>query len=468
MPTSSNGSWRRFQSPSKSLPGPETAVPARQEPVQTAGATADRPDGLSLTFGNLTLQIEPRFYTIALMSLPLYALAAFVGNDWSYMLPCTLVAALAIGVVLPLLEVASIACSCRTPQQKASAGEQEIILKAWRLPFFGVLSKLVPSGYLNAQLHLMRRNWRGTRKIPAVVPLPVVLEALAEGMELRLRVPSLTRGIYEADSLEIATCFPFAIAWWSRRIALEKQDSDSYITVLPTLKEISGNFHSRLTPATISAGRTTQAWMLQHRSTALKGLREFTERDSLTQIHWALSTRAGKLLVREFEVESLPDFDIMLNLAEKWNDHQFDLACSAALALVHFGHRLGFTPQLRLHPPLDWDIIAEQLADVPPGLAGVELAAEILARLLPLPYEMARAYQQYKGEQVRTAIDLNADISITHRAVISISPDTKDRGPRSIVLQEISKDYDTTDTEVVPRALATLTHLESEAELSRI
>lgn len=461
MPTLSNGSSRRFPSPSEPVKRPAGSRPDMNKPA-AAGEMPVGANAVKVSLGNISCAIEPRFVIIFFLMMPLYALAAFVGNDWSYMLPCTLFAALVIGTVLPLLELLSITCTCSIPQKTALTGEQEIILKAKRLPFLGLLSHLIPSGYLNAHLHLMKRTWVGARKVPAVVPLPVVLQSLSRGLDVRLRVPSLGRGVYEPDCLEIATCFPFALAWWSRRIPLKAAASESSITVLPALKEVPGNFHSRLQAPRISAGRSMKSWMLQHRSTNLKGLREFTERDSLNQIHWASSARSGKFLVREFEVETLPDFDVSLDLNALWNEKQFDLACTAAFALIHYGYRMGFTPQLYLNPPLDWEPVSEQLSDIPSGLAGEELASEILARLSPMPLELRNAYRSYEQEHRRKVTDLAADISNSPRTIISIAPQEK-KNTEAVTLLEMQNKPGSSDASV-----STIMQLESEAELSRL
>ena len=353
----------------------------------------------------------------------LYITSAFIGNDWCYIVPCLLLATLMVGIVLPLIEVCSITCSCMVPQRNSNTGQQEIILRAWRLPLFGLLSDLVPSGYLSAEMHLLKKTWSSKKKERAVLPLPLVLQSLRKGVEVKLNAPSLGRGVYQVDSLEIATCFPFAVAWWTRRIPLTQAANESNsITVLPPLVQMSGNFHSRLTATITRAGNSTQRWMQQNKSTTLKGLRPFTERDSLNQIHWSSSARTGKLLVREFEIESLPDFDLMLDLTLDWNDEQFNLACTSIYALAHYGHQMGFSPQLRFEPSIDWAPLSEALADIPAGLAGEELAAEMLARVNPLPPSMMKCYHEDMAEPKKKSEEILADVAASPRTVLSIVP----------------------------------------------
>ena len=414
----------------------------KQQAVATAqtesqATTPPKPAGLRIPFGAFSLLLEPRVGVMLVMVPPLYITAAFIGNDWCYIVPCLLIATLLVGIILPLIEVSSIACDYHIPQRTGNQEQQEIVLRAWRLPLFGLLSDLVPSGYLSAELILMRRTWNDKKRERSHLPLPLVLQSLSKGVEVRLGTPALGRGVYEVDSLEIATCFPFAIAWWSRRIELKDKKSNqeaNIITVLPKLVPVLGNFHSRLTTSITKAGNSIQNWKRQNKSASLKGLREFTERDSLNQIHWASSARSGKLMVREFEIESLPDFDLMMDLTLDWNDEQFDIACMAAYSMVHYGSQMGFSPQLRFTPGMEWEALADALGDIPSGLSGEELVAEMLARVNPLPKDLLKCYEQDMKGKTRKADDLLSEVAATSRTVLSLVPAADPRSKKSKII----------------------------------
>jgi len=52
-------------------------------------------------------------------------------------------------------------------------------------------------------------------------------------------------------------------------------------------------------------------------------------------------------MVREFEKEGLPTFDVILDLSCPWvSAEQFELAVSAAASMVQLGHTLGIHPDL--------------------------------------------------------------------------------------------------------------------------
>lgn len=452
--------------------------PSKQLPAQTA-EPAEAANGkalfsVKLKLGKLELRLETRFALIASIILPLYILAAFVGNDWAYMLPCTLLAALVIGVLLPLIETASIGCACKIVKN-ASTQSEELYLKAWRRHLFGLLTDLIPSGYLNARLHLCKRSWGGSKSAASeLVPLPVVLHSLSHGLELRVPAPELPRGVYELESLEISSCFPFAIAWCSRKIKIEGESSA--LTYLPARREIPGNFHSRLSSGQINSGRNQRRYVMNNRSTALKGLREFTERDSLNHIHWAASARSGKLMVREFEIESLPDYDVYIDLARKWSDKQLDLACASAYALVHYAGRSGFVAQLKLNPPMDWPPFASLLEDISPGLDHEELLLQILARLNRLPEPMLKSLVDFKETQQLSALDLASEVSASGRCLIEILPEEKGVKGAGILISENwqAASPDKKPSSQVPGMPAAATsvgvvaRLEAEAELARL
>src|SRR5579883_1668463 len=124
MPISLRESWRQSPSPNNNSSAEPPAADLEVFPSRW----------LHVQFGPMQCLFEPRFILIFALIFPLYTLAAFVGNDWGYMLPCTLFAALLIGMLLPFIEVMSIACSCIIPPRLPTTLNRQIILQAKRLP----------------------------------------------------------------------------------------------------------------------------------------------------------------------------------------------------------------------------------------------------------------------------------------------------------------------------------------------
>jgi hypothetical protein len=121
-------------------------------------------------------------------------------------------------------------------------------------------------------------------------------------------------------------------------------------------------------------------------STSVRGVREFKVGDSTRHIHWPSTARLGKLLVREFDNETLPVFDLLLDLEADWSSReQFELAVCVLHSLVRLGYNLGCVPELFLNPPLSSSAVAEQLMfDLPQTPEGMKQLSEILARVEPI------------------------------------------------------------------------------------
>ncbi len=111
---------------------------------------------------------------------------------------------------------------------------------------------------------------------------------------------------------------------------------------------------------------------LVQQSASVRSVREFQTGDSLRHIHWPTSARLGKLFVREYDAETLPAYNILLDLKADWQtEKQFDLAVVLTLSLIELGHQVGTIPHLLLNPPLDSPQLKELMSDlpqIPPGL----------------------------------------------------------------------------------------------------
>jgi hypothetical protein len=130
---------------------------------------------------------------------------------------------------------------------------------------------------------------------------------------------------------------------------------------------------------------------------SVKGVREFRHGDSPRMVHWPSSARLGKLLVREYESEGMPGFDMLLNLRHAWrSDEQFELAVALTHSVVHLGYKAGLLPDLIVIPNLDADspTLPTFMADMPTVLAGLERTSEILARVEKILGEAAKDEKQ--------------------------------------------------------------------------
>lgn len=431
-------------------------------------AVSIEPGGLPLKFGPcLTLRIELRGFLLLFLTALFYVISAFVGNEWCYLLPSGIFAVVLIGILLPCIEVLtidvgfSVVCSPLTPQVP------EIRVTIKRKSIFRLLSFIIPSGYLNARLLLKRRSWQNRHTHAQIVPIPGMIQSLNHGFDGRLKVPSLTRGVYLLDNVEISSCFPFAVAWLSRLAHASLQDTRREITVYPKVIPIYGAFHSKLSESENATGRHKHSWIRPNQSLNLRGLREFTERDSLTHIHWTSSAKSGRLLVREFEVESIAEFDVVIDLTANWSEPQFELAVTTAYSLVRYGQRHGFLPKLHLLPGAESEALEELLSDCPGGLAGEELAAEVLARVSPLPEDLRQKVLCDAEVAARLVV---AEGMNSRRCLLAILPDRSRRGGNAVAFVELARSVNGAAENGAPLIAVArqLVVFESEIELSRI
>lgn len=427
------------------------------------------PGGIPLRLRrDLTVRIEPRGFILLAISVFTYTISAFVGNEWCYLIPASILAVVLIGVLLPIIEVLtidaefSVVCSAVNPQIP------ELLVSLQRKPEFKLLSTIVPSGYLNARLLLQRRTWNSPSLTPTVVPIPALIESLNHGFDTRLKMPELKRGVYELQHVQISSCFPFAITWCSRLAQPSNNDTNREITVYPQLVPVSGNFHTRLSESEGASGRQLQRWIRPNQSLNFKGLREFTERDSLTHIHWSSTARTGKLLVREFEVESMPHFDVVLDLTANWQEDQFELAVTTAYSLLRYAQWQGFTAELYLVPAASSTALADLLADCPIGLTGEDFAAELLSRVSPLS---AGARSHIYDEAEESARHMTTCALNGHRNLVGIQPQ-KSGSRHTIAIVEYIRAVNTSNTARDPSQLLAvckaLAQLETETELARL
>jgi len=100
------------------------------------------------------------------------------------------------------------------------------------------------------------------------------------------------RGVYDAVMLDIATAAPFALQWWTRRVALRLP---STLHVAPR----TGRPASFPLRADEDTGATVD-W-IQTDAGQPRGARPYQPGDSRRRVHWSATAHAGELMVRELE-----------------------------------------------------------------------------------------------------------------------------------------------------------------------
>lgn len=330
----------------------------------------------------------PAFLAAATVPI-LYIFAGETFNQWFYLLSGGAVATVFLGFFLPLFQVLDISTACSIPS--SAVNDESVLIKVtlgrkWR---YGFLSQFLPVKWLLVRANLVSHLGRKS------VVRPMIVEYVGHEASVFAATSPLQRGLYRLESLELYSSFPFGLVWWCRKFESNKNLFDPQnespkpmITVYPQAAHIEGNFLYRIRSTTdspmglLSSRRSTNA-----PSSMVRGIREFHHGDSIRMIHWASSAKTGKLLVREFEAEGLPGFDLLLNLTTPWRSaDQFELAVSVIYSLLQFGYKLGGAPELYLIPNLDLDgaFLPSFMAEMPALPSGLSRSSQLLARVVAM------------------------------------------------------------------------------------
>ena len=154
-----------------------------------------------------------------------------------------------------------------------------------------------------------------------------------------LQFRCLRRGCFRLGDLRLASAYPFGIVNFSKQIAMEPME----VLVFPRVVELT-----RL-PEPLTADATT--WGDQRRPQKggrdeFTAVREYSRGDEMNRIHWAVSARHQKLMVREFEKTDRPAVLIVLDCNQKFDAGRppvttFEFAVTIAASLIRAASREG-------------------------------------------------------------------------------------------------------------------------------
>ncbi len=343
-------------------------------------------------WAGLRITFEGRFFQTLFGCVAFYLWSAVTANDFLYLLASAYLIALVLGFLIPLFQVLEVKAECSMPEQLIVSERVDMRIKISRRWWLGPLGFLLPIRYLRVIANLSRRiaGAKGSELI--LDPEPLLIPSLNEPSWLTLPTPKLRRGIYFVEQVQLESCFPFGMVWWTRDVKLHfgKEREPMKVTVHPLVLPISGSFLLQLLALRSTMGLSNSSSIIVPQSSSVRSVREFRPGDSIRHVHWPSSARQGKILVREFDSEQLPVFDVLLDLKANWkNQEQFEVAVCLVHSLMHLGHRLGIMPDLTLNPPLRSAVVQKHLMFDLPGMPyGLEYVSELLARVEPIPSAM--------------------------------------------------------------------------------
>jgi hypothetical protein len=321
-------------------------------------------------------------------SIVFYLMAAFLANEWLYLLSAGLLIACILGTLLPFIIIRSIAVDCWLPEHGVAADDANISILIRHHRLVGWLKFFIPLRAMRARVILARQSISGFQPHRDLGEQSIILDDIGLQTLLVLSVPHLLRGVYKMSHVTVCTSYPFGLVWWTRKVIPSRKpghDTD-FIVVYPRVSSMRGNFLLQIKGMLSAMGMEFSERLALTQSTSVRGLREFRVGDSLRHIHWPSSARQSKLLVREFDSETLPIFDLYLDLTANWaSREQFELAVCVAHSLIQYGYERDILPELFLRPSIDSEELSLLMQDLPHAKAPLEMLSEILARVEPIP-----------------------------------------------------------------------------------
>jgi uncharacterized protein (DUF58 family) len=383
----------------------------------------------------IALYLEQRIFIAAMLVPLIYVFAGETTNQWFYLICAGVITAIALGLIIPLMQVLDVRAFCSLPNNSMAGDSVLLKITLERKAHNGLFSTAFPVKWLLVRANLVANNGKSS------VLKPMLVEHVGVESWVFAATSPLRRGVYKLHGIEIYSCFPLGLTWWSRTFELRTENEQAEqdrptIVVYPKTVPIEGNFLYKIRSATDSPmGLVASRKSTNVVSSSVRGVREFVHGDSPRLIHWASSARVGRLLVREFEAEGLPGFDILLNLRANWvNRDQFELAVSIVLSLMNLGYKLGGAPDLLVVPTLDGEnkYLPYFMKDMPTLPSGLARTGHLLARVEPLKQGKASATQTTSlGES-------------THQALLTIRPTTSEDADSNLIIE-------TVDLAVIPR-----------------
>lgn len=222
----------------------------------------------------------------------------------------------------------------------------------------------------------------------------------------KLQFHCAQRGCFRLQDIQLASAYPFGIVRFSKVI----QTEPSEILVFPRVFELS-----RIPMPMVA---DTSVWgdvPIPHKGgrDEYTAVREYSQGDELSRIHWRVSARHQKLVVREYEKTDRPALLVVLDCRKRFNLGEgsrstFEFAVSIAASMIRFASREGMQCFLAARSDRWHELtIQAHRTDLYP-------LYELLARITshgdhPYPADVEQAHRRFPQANLITTFRLNSD-----------------------------------------------------------
>lgn len=209
----------------------------------------------------------------------------------------------------------------------------------------------------------------------------------SEAREVEVMMPSLSRGAYYIQSLRLSSPYPFGLFFADQNLLAPER-----VFVYPAPADLAA-YRDR--NGTAGLGNLSGE---HDQDLGIAGLREYRHGDELRAVHWKASARRNELVIREFEGDSTPGVEVLLDLCSNPEDFEEAVSLCTALALECEANKELFTLKSQDHSATygkghtPMDEVLRYLAQVrvlPLGSAAAPAVSPGVLRL-PLPRRATR------------------------------------------------------------------------------
>lgn len=409
-----------------------------------------------------SLRLETRFYIAAVLSVSMYFIAASIGSGWVLCLTCAVLASMILSIVLPVILLLALkptlhaadTCESRKPLPVRIRLEPgNFLFSECRQLILEMVPKsnCVYTAKTEADLARAGSESKTESNLQTAPKKPdlAYIEDLSKENSLKLTAPALKRGLQQIPELWLTSSYPLGMCWISAKFSFEEQ-----VVVLPHIVPLEGRFIYQLKSSVLLPG-DSQSANSGMASAASKGVRAYVRGDSRRNIHWSLSARHGKMMVKERDEEGLPAYDIVLDAGAQWKSpEQFELAITSCASLIAFGNSAGIYPELFI---LDGsfkqdDALPERIVETEEQMRALATRTPIISKS-HLQATAIESGQKYSGLMNRP------------KAVIVIFPAEQESGPSSKkeakkkISDSLSNSHSSPGNRIDPRSRSSLFRL---------
>lgn len=284
------------------------------------------------------LRIDPRFWLYFMAIGIFYLLGANTGSGWIFILAATFFTICTLSIVLPFFALSQFFAAV-SQSEDVPVGTPALLSVHIQS---GRNKNPEPQNSLIPLLVFLSAEQAKKAKSTLLPPHPLASWALSSAAN-EVICPDMKRGIYDKFHFQLQTAAPLGLIWWQKQITQHHK-----LVIYPQILPMHGVFLFKLAAlAPLSSSRSPKRSAVL--TTHIKDIRPYQRGDSPRDIHWSLSARHGKLLIKEYEREGLPFFDLVLAPADTFSSaEQLELALTAAASILAFGHQHALAPGLSL------------------------------------------------------------------------------------------------------------------------